>query len=66
MGLDTKHIWLKVTHDKYELPLIVADTREELARKLNIRPNAISEQMSKAKKLGIRCQYIKVPREEGM
>lgn len=34
-------LWLKVTDDEYELPLIVADTCEELAQKCGLKVNSI-------------------------
>lgn len=34
-------IWLKVSKDKYELPVDVADSAQELARKYGIKANTI-------------------------
>lgn len=53
-------VWLKVTADRYELPLAVADTGEELARVCGTSPNNVYSTMSKAKRLGHRCQYVRV------
>lgn len=53
-------IYMKVTMDKYELPLAVADTVVELARIVGAKPNTISSGISKSKSLGIRSQYVKV------
>ncbi len=30
-------LWMKVTRDKFELPLAVADTKEELAKMLGLK-----------------------------
>lgn len=40
-------IWLKVSHDKYELPLAVADTAEELAKICGTSKNNIASEASK-------------------
>lgn len=40
-------IWLKVSHDKYELPLAVADTAEELAKICGTTKNNIASEASK-------------------
>ena len=37
-----KHLWIKVSHDKYELPLAVGETLEELAEMCNTTKNAIT------------------------
>jgi len=44
-------LWLKVTNDKYELPLAVADTKRELAEMLGLKKISIRK--------GKSC-YIKV------
>lgn len=60
-----KYYWMLVTDDELELPLYVADTVSELAEKVGISaPNVISSIMSRAKRDGRRCHYIKVPREQ--
>jgi len=51
---------MKITNDKYEFPVAVADSLAELARILNIPKNNISSAMSHAKRKKQRCQYIKV------
>ena len=57
-------VWLKVTTDRYELPVAVADTGEELARICGVSGNNVYSTMSKAKRLGHRCQYVRVKVEE--
>lgn len=44
-----KIVWMKVTHDKYELPVAVADTAEELAKICGTTKNCICSSMSHAK-----------------
>lgn len=62
---DPDYIWMKVSIDKYELPEMVAESREELAEILGVKPKSISEDMSRAKRKGMKCSYIKVSRKEG-
>lgn len=58
------YYWLKVTLDKYELPVVVADSVEELAQICGVLPRSIIEQISRSKKSGWRCIWKKVPKEE--
>lgn len=55
-----KYVYMIVSRDKYELPLFVCDTRQELSEYAGISPNHISAIMSHAKKLGGFCRYVKV------
>lgn len=57
-------VWLKVTPDRYELPVAVADTGKELARICGVSENNVYSTMTKARKLGHRCKYIRVEVEE--
>lgn len=50
--------------DKYELPLAVADSIQELAKKVNVKPASIHQAISRSKKIGKRCRYIKVRVDE--
>ena len=57
-----KFIWLEVTRDKYEFPIHIADTAEELAKLAGVK-NGISviSAISTASKHGVsRCKYQKV------
>lgn len=59
----SKHVYMMITNDKYELPLAVADTVEELASIVNTTPNSIYSAMSHFKNnkdLYKSCKYIKV------
>lgn len=57
-------VWLKVTADRYELPVAVAETGAELARICGKSENNVYNTINKAKQLGHRCQYIRVEVEE--
>lgn len=57
-------LWMKVTPDRYELPVAVGDTAEQLARLVGCTKNNIYSAISNATKHGYRCQYIKVTIEE--
>lgn len=64
IGVESRFYWIMTTRDEYELTLIVAETREELAALAGVRASSISEEMSRAKARGLNCQYKKVPKEE--
>lgn len=57
-------VWMKVTRDKYELPVAVADTAGELARKVGVDSHVIYTRLRMAKQKGIRCIYVKVEIDE--
>lgn len=40
-------LYMKVTRDKYELPLIVADSKAELARRCGVQPSTIAHSTNK-------------------
>lgn len=40
-----RYLYLKVTKDKYELPLCVADTMEKLANKCGVTKGAIAKSL---------------------
>lgn len=54
------HVYILVTQDKYELPLMLADTAEEMARKLGLRKDSVASAICKAKKDGRKCKYVRV------
>lgn len=58
-----KGIWLLVTHDKYELPIMVADTALEMAERLGITETSIHSSRSHAKKDGRWTPYRRVDLE---
>lgn len=53
-------LYMLVTEDEYELPLVIADSLGELAEILEIPKNRISSAISHAKKKGYRSKYVKV------
>lgn len=57
-------IWMSVTKDEFELPLVVADSAAELARILGLTRCAVSSCISKARDNGTRCKYVKVEVED--
>lgn len=59
-----KYLWMKVSMDKYELPLIVCDSAAELARRIGVPQVNIRSAISKAKRRGYRCKYVKVAIDE--
>ena len=58
-------LYMRVSNDRYELPLAVADTRRELAEMCGVTPNLISSCISHAKRKGHRSEYQKVIISEG-
>lgn len=57
-------IWLKVTHDEYELPLVIADSLQEMANKVGTSRNAIASSYSHYIHGGPWSSYRKVEIEE--
>lgn len=56
---------MQITNDKYELPLAVADTVEELAQMRGVKKDSIYSIMSRFKHgKNNKCQYIKVVFDE--
>ena len=55
-----QYVWMKVTNDKYELPVLVADSAPELAKMLGCRPNNIYSSLSHAKHGRQNTTYRKV------
>ena len=54
------YIWMKIDLKNNEEPLCVARYRSELAERCGVKEKTISESMSRAKKHGWRCCYIKM------
>ena len=55
-----KRLYLKVTEDKYELPLIVCDSVHELAKREGKNDSNISSQISRNIRLGVKSKYTRV------
>ena len=49
-------LWLMVTKDKYQLPLAVADTAEELAQMVGVKPSTIIKSVTHQRK----SRYIRI------
>lgn len=54
------YVYMKVTKDRYEFPLAIADSIPKLAEMIGVKTQAIYDSMHHAKKRGHRTQYIKV------
>ena len=50
MKYKQKSLWITVTHDEYEFPVIIRDSIEELAEACGTTENNIYSSMSHAKK----------------
>lgn len=57
-------VYLKVTRDRYELPIMQAKTVRELANKAGVSRRTIYSALNKAQKNGNKCQYIKIIDDE--
>lgn len=57
-------LWMEVTTDDLELPLVVAGSVTELARKVGKTKNNIYSSISKAKTRGYQSRYVKVEVED--
>lgn len=53
-------LYMKITRDKYELPLAVADSPRELAKLLGVHKAAIYHSIKKQEMPGRRKSYIAV------
>lgn len=57
-------VYMKVTPDKYQLPLAIADSPAELSRMTGVSRNAISSAISHGKHDSLNRSYVKVEWEE--
>lgn len=53
-----RYVWMLVTKDKYELPLLVADSSRELAELAGVAHQTVLESTSRARRLKSKCKYI--------
>ena len=54
-------MWAKIDIDsETEDILAVADTQRELAEMCGVKEKSIRESISRAKRMGMRCSYIKI------
>lgn len=57
-------LYLRVTKDRYELPLAVAESQAELSRMLGMNKNTVGSAIRNAKKFGWDCIYKEVEVED--
>lgn len=57
-------LYMEVTLDEYELPVVVADSVKELAEICHVSANTISSCISHEKSMGKRTKYKKVVIED--
>ena len=60
----SRYIWMEIDLKNNEEPLSTAYSRYELSQLCGVKEKTISQSMSRAKKYGWRCRYIKVMEEE--
>lgn len=60
MAKKRDYIYMKVSHDKYELPEMIADSGTELSLKLGLHRRSVTSQISKCKRKGYWCPYREV------
>lgn len=56
-------LYIKVTQDEFQLPVIVADTPKELAEKEGVTPNAIRTALAYSQKRKV-PRYVRVKIDE--
>lgn len=58
-------VWMRITRDKYELPLAIADSAEELAEICNVKRETVASMVSSYEKGKLKTsRYICVNVEE--
>lgn len=57
-------LYMLVSQDKHEMPLMVCDTVQELSDKTGASENCIRSAISHAKKDGNKSKYVKVEESE--
>lgn len=58
-------VYMEITKDEYQLPVAVADTVKDLAKKIGTRANSISSALCKQRKgVHIKSRYIEVELDE--
>ena len=60
-----KPLYLLVTKDKYQLPLAVADTEEELARIVGVNPRTIRKCITQRKNTRYIRIYVDLEEDDG-
>lgn len=52
-----RYVWMMVTDDEYELPIVIADSAEELARRCRVSKSAVYNSTNDGRK---HKRYVKV------
>lgn len=55
-----KYLWMLVTSDKYELPVFVEDTAQDLADKVGVTKSTVESSVKHAEKRGGFTRYVRV------
>ena len=63
-GPTSSYVYMKVTKDKYELPVAVASTARELEDILHLRHNSVLSALCHREKSGKRSCYVRVRVED--
>lgn len=58
--MSKKKLWMKVTDDKYELPLAVAESAADLARMVGIKPASLYSILSRDRHGKLHSSYREV------
>ena len=56
-------VWMEVSQDRYELPLAIADTAQDLARKCGVKPSTVRSSASRVNtgnRDGRFCRFLRV------
>ena len=62
-GTKQKYIYLCVTRDRFELPVAVTDTLQEMADIMGVGKANVSHSILRGERLGVRSRYVRVPLE---
>lgn len=57
-------LYLEITQDKYELPIMVCESAAELARRTGLTENNVYSQISKGRKNNWKPRFISIEVEE--
>lgn len=65
MNIGSRYYWMLVSQDKYEWPLVIADTCGELAMVLGVDEGTIRSAVNHSEHRGRPSRYRRVLKEEG-
>lgn len=55
---DERMLYIKITTDRFELPIAVFDTLDELARFEGVKPESIRATIAQARRHGYKSKYV--------